>query len=209
MWLHFCDVFLFTMVTSKKFSFSDWSSYSLVYCIALLSLFKIFRNLWSRCTVSNLAWLSSTYYLYVNGANLLSEPAVCIALSSKYCMKTSKITAINSKPIGVQFRNIRTQLPSVKKLVLKHNSISWCISESVRFLRFTKSSMPLYQHLTTQRLPWIQKIFTFLISNKFATFKNIKKAKIILIIKIFQCVTSLYILFYISDITNRKILTIK
>ena len=123
-------------------------------------------------------------------------------------MKTSKITTINSKPIGVQFHNIRTQLPSIKKLVLKHNSISWCISASVRFVRFTKSSMSLYQYLTTQRLPWIQKNFTFLISNKFATFKNIKIAKIILIIKIFQCVTSLYILFYISDITHRKIFTI-
>ena len=166
------------MVTSEKFSFFNWSSYSLAYCIALFSLLEIFRNLWSRCTVLNLAWLSSTYYLYVNGANLLSEPAVCIALSSKCCMKTSKITTINSKPIGVQFHNIRTQLSSVKKSVLKHNSISWCISASVRFVRFTKSSMPLYQYLTTQRLPTIQKNFTFLKSNKFATFKNIKKLKL-------------------------------
>ena len=59
---------VFIMVTSKKFSFCDWSSFSIVYCIALFFLFKIFRKLWGWCTVSNLAWLSLTYLLYVNWA---------------------------------------------------------------------------------------------------------------------------------------------
>ena len=89
---------VFIIVTSKKFSLRHWSSFSIVYFIALWYLFKIFRKLWDWCTVSNLAWLSSTYLLYINRATFVARVS-CSALSSKRCRKASDMTTINAKPI--------------------------------------------------------------------------------------------------------------
>ena len=100
---------VFIMVTSKKFSFCDWSSFSNVYCIASFSLFKIFKKPWDWCTASNLAWLSSTYLLPGNGAKFIVR-ASCIALSSKRWRETSDITTVNSKPIGRGF----SRLPKIE-----------------------------------------------------------------------------------------------
>ena len=51
---------------------------------------------------SNLAWLSSTCLLYINGAKFVARPS-CIALFSKRCRKASDITTINAKPIRPEF----------------------------------------------------------------------------------------------------------
>ena len=75
------------IVTSKKFSLRDWSSFFIVYCIALFFLFKIFRKLWDWCTVLNLEWL--TRLLYYNGAEFVTR-ASCSVLSSKSCRKASE-----------------------------------------------------------------------------------------------------------------------
>ena len=101
---------VFIIVRSKMFSFRD---FYFVYFIALFCLFKIFRKLWDWCSVSNLAWLSSTYLLYVNGAKFVAR-ASCNALSSKRCRKTSDITTINAKPIRPEFSKIRTRLSKIK-----------------------------------------------------------------------------------------------
>ena len=104
---------VFITVKSKKFSLRDWSSFSIVYFIALFYLFKIFRKLWDWCTVSNLEWLSPTYLLYVNGVKFVARTS-CSALSSQRCREASDITTINVKQIGNKFSKTRTRLSKLK-----------------------------------------------------------------------------------------------
>ena len=63
---------------------------------------------------------------------------------SKRCKKASDIITINAKPVGPEFSKRRMPLSKIKQLVLKHNSISLCISIKLSFICFRKSSMSLF-----------------------------------------------------------------
>ena len=99
-------------------------------------------------------WLSSIYLLYVNDDKFVARASYS-ALSSKRCRKASDITTINAKPVGPEFSKIRTRLSKIKQLILKHNSISLCISVKVSFVRFCKSSMPLFNISIITATAWL------------------------------------------------------
>ena len=96
----------------KKLVFVIGIFFSIV-CFNALFFFKIFRKLWNWYTVSNLAWLSQTYLLYVSGTKFAAT-AFYIVLSSKCCKIASDITTINAKPIEREFSKIRTYLSKIK-----------------------------------------------------------------------------------------------
>ena len=104
---------LFIMITSKKFSFCDQPSFAIVHCIALFFLFNMFRKLWHWCSVLNLAWLSSTYFLFFSEAKFAVR-ASCNALSSKYCRRAFEITTVNVNSIGPEFSKICMRLSKIK-----------------------------------------------------------------------------------------------
>ena len=84
----------------------------IIYCFAFFYLFKKHYGNYSENYDTNvsfqyLAWLSSTYLLYTNGAKFVVK-ASCIALSFKCSRKASEITTINAKQIGPEISKTRT-----------------------------------------------------------------------------------------------------
>ena len=93
---------VFTMVTSKKFTFCNWFSFSVVYCFVSLCLFKILGKLWDWYSILNLVRLSTAYLLYVSKTKFVVRISFT-ALSFKRCGKGSDITTTMLNQSGQSF----------------------------------------------------------------------------------------------------------